>query len=75
MQIRKDGVDLKYLDKTHLQGFDGQDVITMGPYSVEHRLGLITQCNKVPPPSSHAPLCARVNSAGGEQEQACSIRS
>ncbi|KAJ1490479.1 hypothetical protein T484DRAFT_1935130 [Baffinella frigidus] len=51
--IRKDGVDLKYLDKTHLEGFDGQDVITLGPYSVEHRLGLITKCNK--------PICLQVD--------------
>eukprot|EP00960_Hanusia_phi_P035562 751789-Hanusia_phi.AAC.2 len=39
-------VDLHFLDKTRMQGCSGQDLISLGPYTVETRLGLITSCNK-----------------------------
>jgi len=51
--IKEGGVDLHFLDKTHLEGFDGQELVSIGPYTVETRLGLITRCNK--------PLCHRVD--------------
>ncbi len=38
-----DGVDLHYLDKTNFKGYDGQDYVTIGDYTVESRLGLLTQ--------------------------------
>ncbi len=38
-----DGVDLHYLDKTNFKGYDGQDFVTIGQYTVESRLGLLTQ--------------------------------
>ena len=46
-------MDLHYLDKTNFKGFDGQDMVTIGPYTVESRLGLLTECN--------TPLCASVD--------------
>jgi hypothetical protein len=41
-----DGVDLHYLDKTNFKGYDGQDYVTIGDYTVESRLGLLTQVAK-----------------------------
>lgn len=38
-----DGVDLHYLDKTNFKGYDGQDYVTIGEYTVQTRLGLLTQ--------------------------------
>ena len=55
--IKAGGVDLHFLDHTHLSGFDGQDLVSIGPYTVETRLGMITRCNK--------PLCHRVDGIVG----------
>ena len=51
--IKAGGVDLHFLDHTHLEGFDAQELVSIGPYTVETRLGMITRCNK--------PLCHRVD--------------
>ena len=37
--VQEGGVDLHFLDKTHLEGFDGQELVSIGPYTVETRLG------------------------------------
>ena len=38
--IKAGGVDLHFLDHTHLSGFDGQELVSIGPYTVETRLGV-----------------------------------
>eukprot|EP00286_Rhodomonas_abbreviata_P008287 CAMPEP_0181319722 /NCGR_PEP_ID=MMETSP1101-20121128/17730_1 /TAXON_ID=46948 /ORGANISM="Rhodomonas abbreviata, Strain Caron Lab Isolate" /LENGTH=557 /DNA_ID=CAMNT_0023427355 /DNA_START=141 /DNA_END=1814 /DNA_ORIENTATION=- len=48
-----DPVDLHFLDSTNLKGFTAQDMIQLGPYAVESRLGMITSCN--------SPICRRVD--------------
>lgn len=46
-------VNLHFLDNTNLRGFTGQDMVQLGPYQVETRMGMITSCN--------SPICKRVD--------------
>lgn len=43
--VKLGNVNVTFLDKTNLLGYDGQDYAKLGKYSVETRLGMITHCN------------------------------
>ena len=43
--VKLGNVNVTFLDKTNLLGYDGQDMAKLGKYSVETRLGMITHCN------------------------------
>jgi len=43
--VKLGNVNVTFLDKTNLLGYDGQDFVQLGKYSVETRLGMITHCN------------------------------
>ena len=43
--IKLDNVDITFLDKTNLKGYDGADMATLGKYEVMTRMGMIEHCN------------------------------
>uniref|UniRef100_A0A7S0I0E6 Peptidase A1 domain-containing protein n=1 Tax=Hanusia phi TaxID=3032 RepID=A0A7S0I0E6_9CRYP len=43
--VKLGNVNVTFLDKTNLLGYDGQDMAQLGKYRVETRLGMITHCN------------------------------
>jgi len=43
--IKLDNVDITFLDKTNLKGYDGADMATLGRYQVMTRMGMIEHCN------------------------------
>eukprot|EP00282_Hemiselmis_andersenii_P035498 CAMPEP_0169447008 /NCGR_PEP_ID=MMETSP1042-20121227/11289_1 /TAXON_ID=464988 /ORGANISM="Hemiselmis andersenii, Strain CCMP1180" /LENGTH=478 /DNA_ID=CAMNT_0009558533 /DNA_START=20 /DNA_END=1456 /DNA_ORIENTATION=+ len=43
--VKLGNVNVTFLDKTNLLGYDGQDFAQLGKYRVETRMGMITSCN------------------------------
>lgn len=43
--VKLGNVNVTFLDKTNLLGYDGQDFAQLGKYRVETRMGMVTQCN------------------------------
>ena len=43
--IKLANVDVTFLDKTNLKGYDGADMATLGKYKVMTRMGMIEHCN------------------------------
>lgn len=43
--VKLGNVNVTFLDKTNLLGYDGQDFAQLGKYRVETRMGMVTSCN------------------------------
>ena len=43
--IKLDNVDVTFLDKSNLKGYDAADMAVLGQYSVMTRMGMILKCN------------------------------
>jgi len=43
--IKLNNVDVTFLDKTNLKGYDAADIATLGKYKVMTRMGMIEHCN------------------------------
>ena len=43
--IKLDNVDVTFLDKSNLKGYDAADMAVLGKYSVMTRMGMILKCN------------------------------